>query len=97
MSRYIDADKLKRRFELISLIEWNFHAPTSWANAFGEAADMIDDEPTADVAEVKRARWKDLKTVYRCSVCGYNMGWTPNYCPHCGAKMDEVSNENTEP
>lgn len=86
MPRYIDADELKRRFEHISLIEWNKHATTSWAYAFGEAADMIDDMPTADVAEVKRGRWEykerkeplyDLMGVktwgvaWQCSECGF--------------------------
>ena len=56
MSRYIDAEELKRRYEHISLIEWNKRTTTSWADAFSEAADMIDDMPTADVAEVVRCK-----------------------------------------
>lgn len=54
---------------------------------------MIDDMPTANVAPVVHGRW-----VYgcQCSVCGdrhgpYNSRHKPyyNYCPNCGAKMDE--------
>lgn len=27
---------------------------------------------------------------YKCSVCGFTCGFdADNYCPHCGAKMDE--------
>ena len=45
--------------------------------------------PSADVAPVRHGRWDcDMGGVW-CSVCGeYSEGeW--NYCPNCGAKMDE--------
>ena len=46
--------------------------------------------PAADVAPVLHGRW--IGVGYdKCSVCGgLELGRT-NYCPHCGAKMDEVS------
>ena len=46
--------------------------------------------PSADVAPVLHGRW--IGGDYdKCSVCGgLELGRT-NYCPHCGAKMDEVS------
>jgi len=25
---------------------------------------------------------------YKCSECGYEDGYPPNYCPNCGAKME---------
>ena len=48
------------------------------------------DIPAADVVEVKRGRWiwKDHYLV--CSECGKENDRT-NYCPNCGAKMDEVT------
>lgn len=36
--------------------------------------------------------------VYRCSICewyGQDIGYSFNYCPHCGAKMDEVEDADT--
>lgn len=42
----------------------------------------------ADVAQIRHGRW--IGGDYdKCSVCGgLELGRT-NYCPHCGAKMDE--------
>ena len=62
-----------------------------------KATIAIDLIPAADVAPVVHGRWDDsfdgITPV--CSVCGrthkcYNR--TPNYCPNCGAKMDEEVN-----
>ena len=52
-----------------------------------------------DVAPVRHGRWvKQEKytfgTMYGCSICGNRIldnGHSRNYCPNCGAKMDEVS------
>lgn len=61
--------------------------------------------PTADVVEVKHGRWIDDRLcttlggtyeVQRCSVCGEHyeeVGYDWNYCPNCGAKMDEREDE----
>ena len=88
MSKYIDADKLKRHYA------W-------WDDETKKIFDeIIDLQPAADVAEVRHGRWKDYSDdgYYECSVCGE--AWTfidgtpkdnnANYCPRCGAKMDEV-------
>ena len=56
--------------------------------------------PTADVAPVRHGRWgthSDRPDSLICSVCncGFNM-WKHdphNYCPNCGAKMEEQINE----
>ena len=57
--------------------------------------------PAADVAPVRHGHWKEEEGwspddyYYTCSVCGEDYvtidGRTPdyNFCPHCGAKMDE--------
>ena len=51
MARYIDADALiemcKRQIEC----EWNtIAAPGSWADAFQDFSDLVEQTPTADVA-----------------------------------------------
>ena len=55
--------------------------------------------PSADVAPVRHGRWiyqmDDLypeESTMECSVCGdfiFIRGESDNYCPNCGAKMDE--------
>ena len=62
---------------------------------------MIEDMPTADVAPVVHGQWEtnsDRPDSLICSVCkcGFDM-WKHdphNYCPNCGAKMDEKENDN---
>ena len=68
----------------------------------GDAIDIIEDAPAADVAPVVHGQWDDSGrytfpgggTAVRCTECGcaltvseYHLNnW--NYCPVCGAKMD---------
>lgn len=62
----------------------------------------IDNLPTADVAEVRRGKWRGWhgdKMIgvdeYRhyhyntCSECGKGNAVKSNYCPNCGARMDK--------
>lgn len=56
---------------------------------------LILKQPAADVAPVRHGRWNADET---CSCCGEKSTegldaekwnyWFPDYCPHCGAKMD---------
>ena len=47
----------------------------------------------ADVASVIHAHWIKYPDcgVTKCSNCGWSIEecWDSDYCPHCGAKMDE--------
>ena len=58
--------------------------------AIGEVFKIV---PAADVAPVKHGEWDKkpflIGTSYYCSECGDNFGEPYNYCPNCGAKMDE--------
>ena len=89
MARYIDADKLIAEYDRVHI------GPP------GGARKLMEEAPTADVAEVKRGKWIEKEEVYgdvyyTCSNC--NNDWTTidgtpqenfmNYCPNCGAKMD---------
>ena len=47
---------------------------------------------------VRHGHWDIIYTdnipyAYRCSLCGTTRIDNGNYCPHCGAKMDEVEEE----
>lgn len=67
-----------------------------WEGVYGifvEMALMLKKQPTVDAAPVAHGYWDDSFDGITpfCSVChmshrGFNR--TPNYCPHCGAKMD---------
>lgn len=54
---------------------------------------MIEDMPAADVAPVVHGRWIRYPDcgVTKCSNCGWSIEecWDSDYCPHCGAQMDE--------
>lgn len=64
----------------------------------GDAIDMIEDAPAADVALVVHGRWIDGK----CSNCGVDIptddahdvifGHECRFCYYCGAKMDGGAN-----
>ena len=93
MPRYIDADELKQKVEH-ELDMQDLYLPIHFF-------DVVDEMPTADVAEVKRGRWivdrefgNDVMSgeqMVICSECGKGIFWgRQNYCPNCGAKMEEV-------
>ena len=84
--RLIDADALMEKYHKTTV--WD-----SWVE--------INNAPTVDAEPVKHGKWVD-KCVrdWRCSECnceiqkirhvdGYCYNDLPNYCPNCGAKMDE--------
>ncbi len=92
MPRYIDANLLKAEFT------GNF----TKAYAISLIKSIIDQQPTADVQEVKHGCWtiryegicKRAKCY--CSVCGKPNGiggiisnQKKQYCPNCGTKMKE--------
>ena len=61
--------------------------------------DMLDEvdcfQTAADVAPVVHARWKRYgKNLGECSECGEIVSVRSNYCPNCGAQMDEKENDN---
>lgn len=51
---------------------------------------ILEEVPTADVAERKHGVWIPLSRCDRCSLCGWETGRyvnASNYCPNCGADM----------
>jgi rubrerythrin len=66
--------------------------------------DLIDDLPAADVRPVVKARWKPVMCadnpniqdrdewyglLFVCDKCNWTMIGESNFCPNCGAKMEE--------
>ncbi len=66
----------------------------------------IEDAPTADVIEVKRAEWlheqvalplsDGSKECVRCSYCLTHWDNESNFCPYCGADMREENKRMTK-
>ena len=64
----------------------------------------ISDMPAVDVAPVVHAQWIEDHDYLKCPECGvmvkrdftfFDIGdW--NYCPHCGAKMDEKEDKHED-
>lgn len=80
--RLIDADKVREMMENTFDMQ-DLCLPMHFMGM------VVDEVPTVD--PVKHGRWIEHgKDDNRCSLCGWGV-WvnTNNYCPNCGAKMDE--------
>ena len=92
---------IEREKALEKVIEVKHHDPELSGVVLHRYIKEIDlkDIPAADVAPVRRGRWKstgvlvglmNFEYFYRCTACGRRGGDTKtNYCPHCGALMDK--------
>ena len=69
----------------------------AYADGWNAAIKVIETAPTVDAVEVIHSKWLEKKDGFACSNCGKRAGskygsryaYLSNYCPHCGAKMDE--------
>lgn len=85
--RLIDADALLQR-----AVSHGWSTP-KWVSNI-----VIEDAPTIEAEPIKHGRWIEIgHPWYECSECGERTAvvnlngevvW--NYCPNCGARMDEV-------
>lgn len=98
--RLIDAD---RSDEIIVFDKQNELLQCSVVRDYCERQrEFLNKFPTIDAEPVVHGRWIkwDDESTYDCSICGDAFTLyegTPksnhyNYCPNCGAKMDEVNN-----
>ena len=97
MPRYIDIESLG-----IGRANSEVFENRAYADGWNAAIDIITSAPTADVQEVKRAKWVHYGEDIQCSNCGHvsddvyyegdmDSGYytvLPYYCSNCGAKMD---------
>lgn len=97
MAEYIEREALLEQLEerqAFLLNEYGYH--DYYTRGFEEAVDKVQDFQAADVAPVRHGRWevylggKELM----CSYCKTTF-WDEeqvggsNYCPNCGARMDQ--------
>ena len=109
MTRLIDADALRERmyhdaFETDSdMQKWDSGC---WIR-YKMFENALEEAPTVDAEPVKHGHWVEILDspmlplkLSMCSECGaeYAPQQTPHfsYCPHCGAKMDEVEDAKEE-
>ena len=88
--RAIDADALRDRLQNLGYDDWNQGVTTTWAEAFNECADMVDEQPTIE-PERKKGRWTKENA---CEFCGFQPWFerdirTLSFCPNCGAEMGD--------
>lgn len=97
MADYIDRQAVIDMFQRNAYDDWNQGVSTTWANAFSECADMVEDIPPADVEPLRHGKWIETEddTIHGyCSVCGWESHLYEDdvigmpYCPNCGARMD---------
>ena len=98
MPRPIDADKVAEAIEWLD--EYDF---VIWHDVM----ECIDKLPTVDAEPVRHGHWinhfDDLfpeESTQECSVCHAEQMGTmlnDNYCPNCGAKMDESTMGQVKP
>ena len=89
MAEYIEREALIEKCKAIIQDKWNDKsAPVSWSHAYADFIEDIENQPAADVAPVVHGKW--FGTV--CTACGESTSfyYDCNYCPWCGAKMDEA-------
>ena len=88
-------------FQRLAYDDWNQGTGTTWASAFSEAADMIENLPSAQ-PERKHGKWIRMwKNNFECSNCGSWWGSNSDsklsddfaFCPNCGAEMREKEGE----
>lgn len=86
--RLIDADALAKFIDYGHL-----HNPNEKAYSENDIREMIDMMPTVDAVPVRHGKWIDITESHigTCSLCGDRWGSVDmmNYCPSCGARMDE--------
>lgn len=84
MTRLIDADALNLEYEVDMADDWK---------TAHEMANIVKYAPTVDAEpERKTGKWVPFSPkshLYSCSLCGQWADRHWNYCPNCGARMDE--------
>lgn len=89
--RPIDADDLDN-----VVLRLNKEGRTITRNEYKILDSIIFEFPTIEVEPIRRGRWIEESGMFMCSVC-YDAWGTEdeemikgfNYCPNCGAKMEE--------
>ena len=98
MARYIDADNLINELSAACIPIYE-KGITGILGDNSSIADIINEQPTADVQEVKHGYWQNkyrsgttIKEGVVSSCCDMWNNRKSQFCPNCGARMDGVAN-----
>ena len=101
MSRYIDADELKKRINSrIGYFELYYPIDTANISELQNCLEIIDNAPTENVTPIIRGKWLNVSKVVRddyledvnyaeCSVC-HSIRVADYFCSCCGADMRKM-------
>lgn len=98
MTRLIDADTLKEGIAELKRSPWyNDGLIPSWQAGIKEAFEVVEllcinKAPTIDAEPVRHGKWIIEDGHVCCSECG-EISKEYNWCPYCGARMDEADDE----
>ena len=84
--RLIDADMLD---DVVQRINENGGSITR--TGYKTVDRILFEFPTIDAEPVRHGHWSEEMGGYVCSLCEGFSEFATNYCQHCGAKMNEVT------
>ena len=102
MAEHIEREATIKRIQEVYCVGCNsYNGVRCRACGTGDAIDMIEDAPAADVAPVVNGEWllrhEGYGHYWECSVCHTNpciyVTEHTKFCPNCGAKMDGGDSE----
>lgn len=97
--RLIDADKLNMYFADVQLVNRGWK--DEFCDALDDIMDAVDEQPTIDPESLRpKGQWKAgyidtgdgpmPEDAFGCNVCGKWQWRRSNYCPNCGARMEDA-------
>lgn len=94
--RLIDVNEARE--QMLKLLDHHLMMKNYAADdATQDCIEVLNEATVVDAVEVVHGHWFDVGSLScRCSECGCKSRTETNYCPNCGAKMDEKEHEKNE-
>jgi hypothetical protein len=99
MKEQTDGDLISRQAVLEVYDEWRYGKGITYTNGLQRLREQFEKLPSAE-KEQKIGRWiehfDEIGKWYECDQCHTDWGGSVNYCPNCGAKMQESEEKNED-